>query len=124
MSFPPRRHEVTAAETRRFAAEKTVFTASLFFIDLLRNTDRLFLRYKPNDGADSSYQNRRPCGRLSLGWFYFNASSIATATATVMPTIGLLPAPIRPIISTCAGTEEEPANCASECILPIVSVMP
>ena len=51
-------------------------------------------------------------------------SCTATAQATVMPTIGLLPAPIRPIISTCAGTEEEPANCASECIRPIVSVMP
>ena len=51
-------------------------------------------------------------------------SSIATATATVAPTIGLLPMPIKPIISTCAGTEEEPANCAAECILPIVSVMP
>ena len=31
---------------------------------------------------------------------YLEASSIATATATVMPTMGLLPAPIRPIIST------------------------
>ena len=51
-------------------------------------------------------------------------SCTATAQATVIPTIGLLPAPIRPIISTCAGTEEEPANCASECIRPIVSVMP
>ena len=30
---------------------------------------------------------------------YFIASSIATATATVIPTMGLLPAPIRPIIS-------------------------
>ena len=29
-----------------------------------------------------------------------------------------------PIISTCAGTEEEPANCASECIRPMVSVIP
>ena len=48
----------------------------------------------------------------------------ATATATVAPTMGLLPMPMRPIISTCAGTEEEPANCASECIRPIVSVMP
>ncbi len=48
----------------------------------------------------------------------------ATAQATVMPTMGLLPAPIRPIISTCAGTEEEPANCASECMRPMVSVMP
>jgi hypothetical protein len=35
---------------------------------------------------------------------------IATATATVAPTIGLLPIPRKPIISTCAGTEEEPAN--------------
>ena len=41
---------------------------------------------------------------------FFCASSTATATATVAPTIGLLPMPIRPIISTCAGTEEEPAN--------------
>jgi len=39
---------------------------------------------------------------------YFAASSTATATATDAPTIGLLPMPMRPIISTCAGTEEEP----------------
>ena len=32
--------------------------------------------------------------------FYLPASSIATATATDAPTIGLLPMPIRPIIST------------------------
>ena len=31
---------------------------------------------------------------------YLLASSIATATATVIPTMGLLPAPMRPIIST------------------------
>ena len=31
---------------------------------------------------------------------YFIASSTATAHATVIPTIGLLPAPIRPIMST------------------------
>ena len=31
---------------------------------------------------------------------YLADSSIATATATVIPTMGLLPAPIRPIIST------------------------
>ena len=31
---------------------------------------------------------------------YLLASSIATAQATVIPTMGLLPAPIRPIIST------------------------
>ena len=56
--------------------------------------------------------------------YLFMPSCTATATATVAPTIGLLPMPMSPIISTCAGTEEEPANCASECILPIVSVMP
>ena len=38
------------------------------------------------------------------------ACAAATAQATVAPTMGLLPMPIRPIISTCAGTEEEPAN--------------
>ena len=42
--------------------------------------------------------------------YFLSASSTATATATVAPTIGLLPIPISPIISTCAGTEEEPAN--------------
>ena len=31
---------------------------------------------------------------------YLPASSMATATATVIPTMGLLPAPMRPIIST------------------------
>ena len=56
--------------------------------------------------------------------YFFMASSTATATATVAPTIGLLPMPRKPIISTCAGTEELPANCASECMRPRVSVMP
>ena len=55
---------------------------------------------------------------------YFRDSSTATATDTVIPTMGLLPAPRKPIISTWAGTEEEPANWASECIRPMVSVMP
>ena len=31
---------------------------------------------------------------------YFRASSTATATETVIPTMGLLPAPRKPIIST------------------------
>ncbi len=63
-----------------------------------------------------------PGGREAVP--YLLACSIATATATVAPTMGLLPIPRKPIISTWAGTEDEPANCASECILPIVSVMP
>jgi len=43
-------------------------------------------------------------------YFLFRARSISTAIDTVAPTIGLLPIPRKPIISTCAGTEEEPAN--------------
>ena len=69
-------------------------------------------------------EGRRPFLCLSAGGPYLEASSTATATATVAPTMGLLPMPMRPIISTCAGTEEEPANCASECMRPMVSVMP
>ncbi len=38
--------------------------------------------------------------------------------------MGLLPMPRKPIISTCAGTEDEPANWASLCMRPMVSVMP
>ena len=62
--------------------------------------------------------------QLSVSFSYFRLSATATATATVAPTIGLLPMPRKPIISTCAGTEDEPANCASECMRPMVSVMP
>ncbi len=56
--------------------------------------------------------------------YFLKASATATAQATVQPTIGLFPIPMKPIISTWAGTEEEPANCASECIRPNVSVNP
>ena len=50
-------------------------------------------------------------GRCKRLWDYlFKASATFTAQATVQPTIGLLPIPRKPIISTCAGTEEEPAN--------------
>ena len=61
---------------------------------------------------------------FSVVFYYFWLSATATATATVAPTMGLLPIPRKPIISTWAGTEEEPANWASECIRPMVSVMP
>ena len=59
-----------------------------------------------------------------LRFVYFLLSETATATATVAPTMGLLPMPKKPIISTWAGTELDPANWASECIRPMVSVMP
>ena len=51
----------------------------------------------------------------SCDYFLFRARSTLTAQATEQPTIGLLPMPRKPIISTWAGTEEEPANWASEC---------
>ena len=45
-------------------------------------------------------QKKVPLVLFSSVTNYLLASSIATATATVIPTIGLLPAPISPIIST------------------------
>jgi len=45
------------------------------------------------------------CGGVKT--IYFSASETATAQATVIPTIGLLPAPIRPIISVQPVHREE-----------------
>ena len=56
--------------------------------------------------------------------YLLRAWATSTAQATVHPTIGLLPILRNPIISTWAGTEDEPANCASLCIRPMVSVIP
>ena len=50
------------------------------------------------------------CGILGQEVVGRVSTSTATATETVIPTMGLLPAPRKPIISTWAGTEEEPAN--------------
>ena len=72
----------------------------------------------------SSRPGGRELGGMKKEIYFFSASSTATATETVAPTMGLLPMPRKPIISTWAGTEEEPANWASECIRPMVSVMP
>ena len=47
---------------------------------------------------------------VSSDYFLLRARSALTAQATEQPTIGLLPMPRKPIISTWAGTEEEPAN--------------
>ena len=61
---------------------------------------------------------------VTLLSYLLRAEATSTAHATVQPTIGLFPIPMNPIISTCAGTDEEPANCASECMRPSVSVNP
>ena len=54
---------------------------------------------------------------IVTGNYLLRAVATSTAQATVQPTIGLLPMPRKPIISTCAGTDDEPANCVSECIV-------
>ena len=53
---------------------------------------------------------KRLLNYIAKQYYLFKASATFTAQATVQPTIGLLPIPRKPIISTCAGTEEEPAN--------------
>ena len=40
--------------------------------------------------------------------YLLSAVATSTAQATVQPTIGLLPIPRNPIISTCAGTDDKP----------------
>ena len=83
---------------------------------------------RPPNRRDIPNIKKRPVHQDGSLWrltdYLARASSTATAQATLAPTMGLLPMPIRPIISTCAGTEEEPANWASECMRPMVSVMP
>ena len=77
-----------------------------------------------NKKADPGNRPGRHNHSQLLRTYAFSAAFTATAQATVAPTMGLLPMPMRPIMSTCAGTELEPANCASECMRPMVSVMP
>ena len=81
-------------------------------------------RYKKG-GPPPEGDGPQLCRGLCAGCRYsLSAALTATAQATVAPTMGLLPMPMKPIISTWAGTEEEPANWASECMRPMVSVMP
>lgn len=84
---------------------------------------RIYFGFKVKTSGFRSITNN-PITYNLLKNYLFSASATFTAHATVHPTIGLLPMPRKPIISTCAGTEEEPANCASECIRPRVSVIP
>ena len=78
--------------------------------------------YKKGPPPNGDGPKTRQCREARA--YFLRDSSTATAHATVQPTMGLLPMPMRPIMSTCAGTELEPANCALECMRPMVSVMP
>ena len=82
------------------------------------------LQARATKKADPGNRPSRHNHSQLLRTYAFSAAFTATAQATVAPTMGLLPMPMRPIMSTCAGTEEEPANWASECMRPMVSVMP
>ena len=61
---------------------------------------------KPRDSQESRDLLYRQC----VIDYLFRAVATSTAQATVQPTMGLLPIPRKPIISTWAGTDEEPAN--------------
>ena len=92
-------------------------------------TNGTILSFESDFESKKEPPGRRPFFGINPGFMrvcgpYFSASDTATAQATVAPTIGLLPMPMSPIISTCAGTEEDPANCASPCIRPMESVRP
>ena len=66
--------------------------------------------YPWSGGSESGPCGQEPLCMKGKRGDYLQLSSTATATETVIPTMGLLPAPRKPIISTWAGTEEEPAN--------------
>ena len=92
---------------------------------IVTGTYKQILRFAQNDNASLRMTILSAWASLRRKYLYLlSAWATSTAQATVHPTIGLLPIPRKPIISTWAGTEDEPANCASECIRPMVSVIP
>ena len=66
----------------------------------------MFIILQANEKDKQKQAAARAACFASMGYllrdsnYLFMASCTETATATVMPTIGLLPAPMRPIIST------------------------
>ena len=83
---------------------KTVCFFMKVFTELFSKSDRILFTCSP---LRSQPQQQRSYGMTGTVAYYckaeidyLDASSIATATATVIPTMGLLPAPMRPIIST------------------------
>ena len=86
--------------------------------DFLNSTARRGMTGAPHRHHDRA-QTKSPATRRSHGAlsyrqcvidYLFRAVATSTAQATVQPTMGLLPIPRKPIISTWAGTDEEPAN--------------
>ena len=61
----------------------------------------------PNNEKRLPEQFRESLIVCNLTDYLFSAVATSTAQATVQPTIGLLPIPRNPIISTCAGTDDK-----------------
>ena len=126
--------------TRRFSAASSASARLSKKVEAAGTPDpnKVSGRHAPNRGCQRQLTGVEIVAKKKLGGqpslflcllqakqiYLLSAVATSTAQATVQPTIGLLPMPRNPIISTCAGTDEEPANCASECIRPIVSVIP
>ena len=90
---------------------------------IVTGTYKQILRFAQNDNASLRMTILSAWASLRRKYLYLlSAWATSTAHATVHPTIGLLPIPRKPIISTWAGTEDEPANWASLCMRPMVSV--
>ena len=81
-------YEICTKINRTHHKRKYVYDVSNFFIIDFLQLDFYKAFIKPCKSQKTLYRKD-----------YLQASSIATATATVIPTMGLLPAPISPIIS-------------------------
>lgn len=100
-----------ANKVNRTSDSKTVCRNTLFFLALCQKKQRK-RKYKKwmcrikSRNCEITFDAIKTALQTKGGFVfginstYFNASETATAQATVIPTIGLLPAPIRPIIST------------------------
>ena len=112
--------------TRRFSAASSASARCSQNIEAAGTPDpsKASGRCAPNRGCLSEAKTGVKMVERNKGWrlanpcfflaealdYLFKAVATSTAHATVQPTIGLLPIPRNPIISTCAGTDEEPAN--------------
>ena len=94
-----------ASSSRHFYTRKIPATI------IVTGTYKQILRFAQNDNASFRMTILSAWASLRRKYLYLlSACATSTAQATVHPTIGLLPIPRNPIISTWAGTDDEPAN--------------
>ena len=97
--FLLRAHFARAWGTKQKCPVKRQSADATISLQFFKNFYKSFWR---ESARGNLFSKRFPLGLslLTLLAIYFAFSSIATATATVIPTMGLFPAPMRPIIST------------------------